>query len=125
MRAIVFRGKNDGDWVFGSLTFSFKEDAHYITVHDKDELSFLVETETIGQWTGLSDKNGRLMFEGDIVNGLFLFGLTVEAVVVFRDGAFGLEWRRGKVSTFNAFTSICNVAFEVIGNIHDNPELLL
>lgn len=41
------------------------------------------------------------------------------------DGAFGLEWYRGgDLRAFNAFTSICNVEYEVIGNIHDDPELL-
>ena len=80
--------------------------------------------ESVGQFTGRTDKNAKRIFEGDIVTGLFLFGLSVNAVVKFQDGAFGLEWYRGDVKTFNAFTSICNVEYEVIGNIHDNPELL-
>lgn len=81
--------------------------------------------ETIGQDTGRIDRNFKRIFEGDIVTGLFLFGLSVNAVVTFQNGAFGLEWYRGgDLRAFNAFTSICNVEYEVIGNIHDNPELL-
>lgn len=67
---------------------------------------------------------GRKIFEGDIVKGLFLFGMEIKAVVVFLDGAFGLQWNRGSVKEFSAFTSICNVKYEIVGNIHDNPELL-
>ena len=80
--------------------------------------------KTVGQFTGLTDRNGKKIFEGDIVTGLFLFGMSVNAVVTFQDGAFGFEWYRGDVKTFNAFTSICNVEYEAIGNVHDNPELL-
>lgn len=67
---------------------------------------------------------GNPIFEGDIVKGLFLHGRSINAVVTFNDGAFGLEWYRGDVKSFTAFTSICNVIYEVIGNVHDNPELL-
>ena len=85
---------------------------------------YSVIPETVGQYTGRTDRNGKRIFEGDIVTGLFLFGLSVNAVVTFKDGAYGLEWYRGDIKTFNAFTSICNVEYEVIGNVHDNPELL-
>ena len=56
--------------------------------------------------------------------GLFHYELAAKGVVTFRDGAFGLRWNRGEVREFSAFTSICNVDYKVIGNIHDNPELL-
>lgn len=67
---------------------------------------------------------GKRIFEGDIVNGLFLFEKTVAGVVAFRDGSFGVKWMRGRVEEFSAFTSCCNVEWEVIGNGVDNPELL-
>lgn len=59
-----------------------------------------------------------------IVKGLFLFGREVHGAVTFLHGAFGLEWLRGNVREFSAFTSICNVEYEVLGNVFDNPELL-
>lgn len=137
-REILFRGKtpsydeyiDDGEWVEGFYTrFNGKEHRIYSGYAETDCGDYYpdwcnVRPETVGQFVGLTDKNGKQMFEGDIVTGLFLFGLSVNAVVTFQDGAFGLEWHRGNAKTFNAFTSICNVEYEVIGNIHDNPELL-
>lgn len=117
MREILFRGKQayNDEWAYSEYPFGTIHCG--AVVHD-----FL--PETVGQYTGLTDKHGEHIFEGDIVTGLFLFELSVKAVVTFQDGAFGLEWYRGDVKTFNAFTSICNVEYEVIGNVHDNPEFL-
>ena len=136
MREILFRGKanseaREGEWVFGSLlaesenTFpiiarDYDNDEDWISVNEWDT----VEPQTVGQYTGLTDKNGKKIFEGDVVSGLFLHSSPVNGVVAFRDGSFGLLWSRSGVETFWAFTSICNVEYEVIGNIHDNPELL-
>lgn len=121
MREILFRGRRlSGEWAEGCLMCL----GHYTFINMPMSPSLSVSPETVGQFTGLTDRNGDRIFEGDIVTGLFLFGLSVNAVVTFQDGAFGLEWYRGNVKTFNAFTSICNVEYEVIGNIHDNPELL-
>ena len=137
-REILFRGKraNNKKWVEGGI-IPLDTDSGYVfiaepflsasslPVYEIIKLhTHLVIPETVGQYTGLTDKNGKKIFEGDIVTGLFLFELSVNAVITFQDGAFGLEWHRGKAKTFNAFTSICNVEYEVIGNIHDNPELL-
>lgn len=83
----------------------------------------MVDQSTVGEFTGLTDKNGKRIFEGDVVSGLFLYAHSLNSVCVFRDGAFGLEWERGGSKQFTAFTSMCNVEFEVIGNVHDNPEL--
>lgn len=138
MREILFRGKTPsddeytdcGEWVEGYYTrFNEKEYRIYSGYAETDCGDYYpdwqnVKPETVGQYTGRVDKNDKRIFEGDIVTGLFMFGLSVNAVVTFQDGAFGLEWYRGNVKTFNAFTSICNVEYEVIGNIHDNPELL-
>ena len=128
MREILFRGKRiyENEWVEGSL-ICFADGCCFICVQGEN-MDFLdkigVIPKTVGQYTGRTDRNGKRIFEGDIVTGLFLFGLSVNAVVTFNDGAYGLEWYRGDIKTFDAFTSICNVKYEVIGNIHDNPELL-
>lgn len=64
------------------------------------------------------------MYEGDVVKGRFLFGLGVLSVVALKNGSFGLTWKRGDAEEFTPFTSMCNIEYEIIGNIHDNPELL-
>ena len=128
MREILFRGKrtNNGEWVYGDLI----QNVDCLKIREQEKSikkiakSYEVDLETVGQFTGLLDKNGKKIFEGDIVLGLFLFDMSINAVVKFRDGAFGLEWRRGEIIEFNAFTSLCNITYEIIGNIYDNPELL-
>lgn len=125
-REILFRGKKieDREWIVGNLTIWSDKTASIDAEPTEESILWAVLPETVGQYTGLTDKNGKKIFEGDIVTGLFLFGMSVNAVVAFKDGSFGLEWYRGGVNTFTAFTSLCNVEYEVIGNIHDNPELL-
>ena len=104
MREILFRGKDyAGNWNYG-VPLVFSENLIFISVPHSYHTSVI--PETVGQYTGRTDEHGKRIFEGDIVTGLFLFGLSVKAVVTFQDGAFGLEWYRGDVKTFNAFTSI-------------------
>lgn len=125
-REILFRGKSKAqgsEWLYGDVLIYENSAQIWETINNRKHNS-VVSLETIGQYTGLTDKNGIMMFEGDIVTGLFLFGMSINAVVAFKNGAFGLEWNRGGVNTFTAFTSLCNVEYEVIGNVHDNPELL-
>ena len=127
MREILFRGKrtDNGEWMYGS---PIPEDYYaLIRFWNTEEFEYeehLVAPESISEFTGLTDKNGNKIFEGDIVRGLFLHSCPVNAVVAFDNGSFGLLWDRAGAETFWAFTSICNVEYEVIGNIHDNPELL-
>lgn len=135
MREILFRGKriDNGEWVEGipinthiGTFIVFEENPHYCDQYGYMEIDGLVKVDpaTVGQYTGLTDKNGKRIFEGDVIKGLFLFGLEVLSVVDFEGGSFGLKWNRGDIAEFSPFTSICNVSFEVIGNIHDNPELI-
>ena len=127
MREILFRGKrvSAGEWVYGSPIF---QDGYVlIRFWNSEEFEYeeyLVIPESVTEFTGLTDKNGKKIFEGDVVKGLFLHSLPVNGLVTFRDGAFGLLWYRGETEMFWAFTSICNVEYEIIGNIHDTPELL-
>lgn len=121
-REILFRGQDYAkNWHYGvPLVFS----ENFICMTAPHIYNISVNPETVGECSFVPDKNGVMMYEGDIVTGLFLFGMSINAVVAFKNGAFGLEWDRGGVNTFTAFTSLCNVEYEVIGNVHDNPELL-
>ena len=130
MREILFKGKRkyNCEWIEG-LIWKKKYNSNrifisYFPYEDDDEVAYDVDSDTICQYTGLTDKNGNKIWENDIVKGLFYHGLKVKAVVAFKYGAFGLKWNRGDVEAFSAFTSICNVEYEIIGNIFDNPELL-
>lgn len=139
MRDILFKAKainrdvgyrrtnyKNGDWVYGLITSLYDKQYDFPALMTNTEgvNGIEVDAKTICQYTGLTDKNGTEIWENDILKGLFLHGMEVSAVVIFKDGAFGLKWNRGKVEEFSAFTSICNVSFEIIGNIFDNPELL-
>ena len=120
MREILFRGKPlgklDEEFVYGSLgVISTDLVAIYQCEEYYEDIKTLVDIGTVGQYTGLTDKNGKKIFEGDIVecNGGFY-------QIVFEDGCFGAY--QDEHYFFTLFSLY--VAVEVIGNIHDNPELL-
>ena len=112
MREILFRGKriDNGEWAFGF----YVETERYNNLHwiwDGKEY-VAVDPSTVGQYTGLTDKNGKKIFEGDILE--FRRGRT--HTVKFEDGAY--------IFTGTAIPVRYADKFKVIGNIHDNPELL-
>ena len=122
MREILFRGKrvNDGEWVEGNLFIPDKKDTptQICIGTNVVRISYDILPETVGQYTGLTDKNGTKIFEGDIVK-LFLDGGIEVGVIAFND--IGLRHmfctKEGKFGIDKYCT------FEVIGNIHDYPEL--
>lgn len=124
MRAILFRGKrkDNGEWVEGSL-LCFKG----FSIFDENiwKNYFTVDSSTVGQYTGLTDKNGKRIFEGDII--LFDYigknrGVCGTEAVVFENGKFGVKW--GSHRELVCLDGFANTTLEVIGNIHDSPELL-
>ena len=121
MREILFRGKTKDEWIYGN----YHKTSERTIIQPERLFPFEVITETVGQYTGLTDNNGNKIFEGDIVAGDLIWQeKRKNGLVAFKDGSFGLMWYRGDVEQFNTFTSMCNVEYEVIGNIHDNQELL-
>jgi uncharacterized phage protein (TIGR01671 family) len=139
MREILFRGKatnrdpnieyrttyKNGDWVYGLMTdlgfyMGFAKMTNIDGVSGID-----VDRNTIGQYTGLTDKNGKRIFEGDIISGAVVWLERRKlGIVDFRHGSFGLVWHRGKIEQFCPFTSMCNIEYEIVGNIHDNPDMI-
>lgn len=135
MRDLWFRGKdaNTGEWRFGYLTLVDYDHDHdspaifavIYTPEGNNLVGSQVEQKTIGQYTGLRDKNGTRIFEGDVVYTDSFFGISEKAWVSFQNGAFGVEWPHGDGTSFQAFTSfVSSTEWEVVGNIYDNPERL-
>ena len=126
MREILFWGKHkaDGKWCEGNLHID-KQCVAIITPDDTPLGCYgQVDPDTIGQYTGLTDKNGTKIFEGDIVK-LRLLAAKMEwkGVCEYRNGAFGLAWQYAG-ERYCTFAGTCNAEYEVLGNIHDNKELM-
>lgn len=117
-REILFRGYTGREWVYGYLSMNREKTRAFIQ-RDISDIHFEVKLNTVSQFTGLTDRNGTKIFEGDIVKHTRLNG---SGLIVFRDGAF---WLKINVCAKKLLVWFCNHGeVEVIGNIHDNPELL-
>ena len=125
MREVLFRGKrtDNGKWVKGYLYITHIG-AHEIGSYDAEinieRFTFDVIPETVGQFTGLTDKNGVRIFEGDIVSLVKHDSLIYK--VVYVPCRYELVNSKG-VNCF-VLDIYKSENIEVIGNIHDNPELL-
>ena len=131
-REILFRGKLEynGKWIYGDLLQYENGD---IAIFGDKLSSFGCECtemskrdrvipDTIGQYTGLKDKNGNKIFEGDIV----IIGEKLKTKVVYYDGAFRMqsEFSPTPTDTTDMGYMMREFSVRVIGNIHDNPELM-
>ena len=126
MRTIKFRGKSDDSnrWFYGFLQKYQEKYISRLCIYAvsvrtwEDALLYSVKPDTVGQFTGLLDKNGKEIYEGDILD---FNGITVE--VRFVRGVFAL------LVNGNLDEELCgdcrtDLFAKVIGNIHDNPELM-
>nr|DAV37829.1 MAG TPA: YopX protein [Caudoviricetes sp.] len=121
MREILFRGKFGNEWKYGFLSIEPK--GLVIKEPYKNESSNVwhIDADTVGQYTGMVDKHGTKIFEGDIVK----YGDTVHNVVFEqRNGTayFGLVYSTLETLSFGYYQDLKQI--EVVGNIYDNPELV-
>ena len=120
MREILFRGKraDNSGWVYGLLHYDsagYQSQIEQCGFDVEYEGVYQINPETVGQFTGLTDKNGVKIFEGDILS--------------FGDKKFAVEWQNdivgfGYWNTSDRMLFGDGVNCEIIGNIHDNPELI-
>lgn len=132
MREILFRGKriDNGEWAIGDIRFigtRIEIGGGYISNE--------VDPKTVGQFTGLLDKNGKKIFEGDVVRCVDETN-NIEFVAAVEFGnpnyteSWGYQFKRisGDKPNLDILlwteTELPHVYCEAIGNIHDNPELL-
>lgn len=123
MREILFRGKrlDNGVWITGA--YHEAGGRHFILPLPIVPPRIKVDPATVGQFTGLLDKHGKRIFEGDILDHHVQGNILVNRGVVNWDARNG-RWAH-QLNTMNPCFYMHNPdAFEVIGNIHDNPELL-
>lgn len=132
MREILFRGQTrrkgekvrmdgtpvESNWVYGGVLQGTGD--HSIIYQTKPDIEKkVVYTDTLGQFTGLTDKNGVRIFEGDIAEYDDRVRISAIGVVTLKNGAWVLTC--GK---HNYFLYVTRNDTKVIGNIHDDPEML-
>jgi uncharacterized phage protein (TIGR01671 family) len=139
MRTIRFRGKrlNGDGWIYGDI-IQYPDDGSVEIVENYNEMAW-VDPATVGQFTGQFDKNGKDIYEGDIIrrfsniNRISDPNLTdrepeyMTAFIEYIQGIYRVSSKEFPVGGCGAFNySESNAAYniEVIGNIHDNSELL-
>jgi hypothetical protein len=127
MREIKFRGRTvSGDWVYGDLTHdapnstAYYQDGFTCRIHwmeGKTQCNLPVEDETVGEFTGLLDKNGKGVYEGNIVR----FGHYVW-VVIFDNGSWVLSPAKGlELDTVELLYDYSGEVLEVIGDVYKSP----
>lgn len=130
MREILFRGKrtDNGEWVYGYVCcygWTGKENTYIVPDYASALYSLKVDPKTVGQYTGLKDKNGTKIFEGDIIYAASKYD-AADMVVVYNPAEFRLVLCEDYKIYKPGLRFKCYERFnmQVIGNIYDNPELL-
>ena len=131
-REILFRAKCFGKWRYGSYVHFDKKPTHdcyncnykdFIVTNEEDGEHYypITELSSLGQYTGMKDKNKKKIFEGDIVT----IDNNLKAIVIWFNGSFRFQDElSSKATYFDDIGAIMrDYDIQVIGNIHDNPEL--
>ena len=123
MREILFRGKrkDNGEWDFGDLEHNGKNVPKWVNGNE-------IVPESVGQFTGLTDKNGKKIFENDIIaddEEYSTFENTRKGIVKFYHGEFTSFYGQDLLGRdcYDPLYSVCKERY-VIGNIYDNKEVL-
>lgn len=129
IREVIFRGKrtDNGEWIYGDLIQNV--DCIKIREQEKDinriSKSFEIVPETVGQYTNFSDKNGKKIFEGDIIQTLMIEYNPPRQYRKPYQVNYNSDFPSVVVEHYSPFEHFTEkVEYEVIGNIHDNPELI-
>lgn len=137
MRKILFRGKriDNNEWTYGDL---IQDGRGYVGMwaQTPSAVNYEVESKTIGEYTGCTDKNGKRVFEGDILRVELCgetgsricpvyFGEYIDADSVFDDyRCIGFYVKTSDGCGNIGFLLTGEFKFEIVGNVYDNPELL-
>ena len=129
MREILFRGKrvDNGEWEQGDLDRGLFANIDFISYFKNigERVSYEIIPETVGQYTGLTDKNGTKIFEGDIVIDKYSkekFGFV--GVVIYNPALTQYQIYSDKQPDYVVNLGSRRDSVKIIGNIHDSPELL-
>lgn len=125
MREIQFRGRDEqGRWHFGMLRV-WRDQSFAIETTQGLAVDF-VDPATVGQFTGLLDSNGKEIYEGDILRFAPPWRWEEDerrvGVIVYKYFAFVVKYGNKSVGIFNLASN--EAPYTIIGNVHDNPELL-
>lgn len=127
MREIKFRGygKDKKQWIYGSLLD--EQSVGIVAIQDDNCHVWEVDPESVGQYTGLKDADGREIYEGDVIRSDLLphmMTTVCNGCVEYRNGAFYVEYIDHTYANLGDLIFYSGTSSTVIGNIHDNPDLL-
>lgn len=124
VREIEFRGKSNNKWIYSK---GYKQSKETIALFNDDWEWRAIEPNTLGQYTGLKDKNGTKIFEGDVLIGdipELIESQNLIGVVEYEESAFIVKFPNRKSWQIQKVGFCSFINYRVIGNLYDNSELI-